>query len=110
MRSVSVTRLLVSLDLEFLFDAGVQIADIRLALDDGFAIEFQQQPQHAVRRRMLRPHVEDHAAPRADLRRCRSPVRSTATPGTPDSLMAKPSTPSPDNPCAADGLPNRPAS
>ena len=57
-------RLLVGLDLEFLLDAGVQVADVRLARHDGLAVELQQQAQHAVRGRVLRPHVEDHAARR----------------------------------------------
>ena len=55
-------RLLIGLDFEFLFDAGMQKTDVRLAEDDCFAIQFQQQAQHAVRGRVLRPHVEDHAA------------------------------------------------
>ncbi len=55
-------RLLVVLDLELLLDAGVQVADIGLALDHGFAVELEHQAQHAVRGRVLRPHVEDHAA------------------------------------------------
>ncbi len=55
-------RLLIELDFEFLFDAGVQVADVRLAMHDGFAIEFHQQPQHAVRGRMLRAHIEHQRA------------------------------------------------
>ena len=53
-------RLLVGLDFEFLLDAGVQEADIGLALHDGFAIKLQQQAQHTVRGRVLRAHVERH--------------------------------------------------
>ena len=57
-------RLLIVLNFEFLFDAGVQEADVRLAGDDVLAIQLQQQTQHAVRGRVLRPHVQDHAAAR----------------------------------------------
>ena len=56
-------RLLIVLDFEFLFDAGVQETDVGPAGDDGFAVQFQQQAQHAVGGRVLRTHVEDHAAP-----------------------------------------------
>src|ERR1035437_2862743 len=56
-------RLLIVLDLEFLFDAGMQKTDVRLAGNDVLAIQFQQHAQHAVGGRVLRPHVEDHAAP-----------------------------------------------
>ena len=55
-------RLLIVLDLEFLLDAGVQKADVGLAANDGLAVQFQQQAQHAVRGRVLRPHVEDHGS------------------------------------------------
>ena len=43
-----------------LLDAGVQIADGRRHRDDGFAIELEHQPQHAVRAGVLRPHVDGH--------------------------------------------------
>jgi hypothetical protein len=43
-----------------LLDARVQVADDGLALDDGLAVELQEQPQDPVRRGMLRPHVDDH--------------------------------------------------
>ncbi len=59
--------LLIGLDLEFLFDAGMQIADIRSGFEDRFAVEFQQQTQHAMGRRVLRPHVEHHGARPAGL-------------------------------------------
>ena len=36
--------------------------------DDGLAVQLQQQTQHAVGGRVLRPHVEDHA-PRRRLER-----------------------------------------
>ena len=47
------------------FDAGVQIADDRLGFEHDFAVELQNHAQHAVRGRVLRPHVEDHRLGRA---------------------------------------------
>ena len=78
-------RLLLVLDFEFLLDAGVQEADVGLAGDDGLAIQFHQQAQHAVGGRVLRSHVEDHAA--AAALRCCGSSTSAVTPGTPASLM-----------------------
>ena len=43
-----------------LLDAGVQIADLGLGFDDGLAFDLEHDLQHAVRRRMLRPHREHH--------------------------------------------------
>ena len=43
-----------------LLDPRVQVADDRLAGDHRFAVQLQQQPQHPVRRRVLRTHVDDH--------------------------------------------------
>jgi len=43
-----------------LFRAAVQVADMRHALRDDFAVGPQHQPQHAVRAGMLRPHVHQH--------------------------------------------------
>ena len=42
-----------------LLDPGVQVADHRPARHDGLAVELQHQPKHAVRRGVLRPHVDD---------------------------------------------------
>jgi hypothetical protein len=56
-------RLLIVLNFEFLFDAGVQETDVRLAGNNVLAVQFQYQAQHAMGGRVLRPHVEDHAAP-----------------------------------------------
>ncbi len=53
-------RLGVGLGLHVLFDAGVQEADIRGQIDDGFAVQLHQQAQHAVGAGMLRPHAEQH--------------------------------------------------
>ncbi len=39
-----------------------------LRLDDGFAVQFQHQAQHAVRGRVLRTHVQDHGLGRAGRR------------------------------------------
>ena len=47
-------------DLEQLLGAAVHVADDRLGRDDALAVEHQPQPQHAVRRGMLRADVEDH--------------------------------------------------
>ena len=47
--------------LEVLLDAGVQIADAATGFDDRLAFDLQDQPQHAVRRGVLRAHV-DHDA------------------------------------------------
>ena len=48
----------VGLGLEGLLDARVQVADDRPAVDDDFAVEHQLEPQHAVGRGVLRPHVD----------------------------------------------------
>ena len=43
-----------------LFVAAMQIADIGRRLGDHLAIQLQDEPQNAMRRRMRRPHVEHH--------------------------------------------------
>ena len=48
-------------ELHVLLDAGVQVADHRPQLDDGLAFQGQDQPEHAVRGGVLRPHVDDQA-------------------------------------------------
>ena len=53
-------HLLVGLHLALLFDAGVKVADIGLRCNNGFAVEFEQNAQDTVRRRVLRTHVEGH--------------------------------------------------
>ena len=53
-------HLLVELGFAGFFDPGVEEADIGHESDNLFAIDLQHQPQHSVRRRMLRPHVENH--------------------------------------------------
>ena len=71
-----------------LLEAAVQVADVRNAAHDRLAVELEHEAQHAVRRRMLRPDVDEHvltrrapapstAAPRAR-RRCRSRRRRAA--------------------------------
>jgi hypothetical protein len=45
--------------LEVLLDAGVQVADDRPGLDDGLALQFEDEPKHTVGRRVLRAHVDD---------------------------------------------------
>src|SRR6185369_12886452 len=52
--------LLILFVLEELFHAGVEIADVRRRLDHHFAVEHEFETQHAVRRRVLRPHRERH--------------------------------------------------
>ncbi len=52
--------LLVELRLAGLLDAGVQVADVGRERDYRFAVDLQHQSQHAVCRRVLRPHVDDH--------------------------------------------------
>ncbi len=41
-------------------DARVQVADHGLGGEDGLAVELEDHAQHAMGRRVLRPHVEDH--------------------------------------------------
>ncbi len=48
------------------FDSGVQVADFGPRFDDRLAIQFEHHAQNAVRRRVLRPHVEDHGLGFAD--------------------------------------------
>ena len=38
----------------------MQVADDRLAPQHRFALQFEHEAQHAVRARVLRPHVDDH--------------------------------------------------
>ena len=53
-------ELRVSHVLRDLLIAAMQITHVRRRLRDDLAIHLQQQPQHPVRRRMRRPHVQDH--------------------------------------------------
>ena len=46
--------------LEELLRAAVEVADDRLRVDDALAVDLQQYPQHAVRRRVLGPEVDLH--------------------------------------------------
>jgi hypothetical protein len=43
-----------------LLHAPMQVADVAIEIDDGLAVEFENNAQDAVRRRMLRPHVQHH--------------------------------------------------
>ena len=86
-------RLPPGLRLHVLLEAGVQVADHRAQADDVLAVELDDEPQHAVRRRVVRPEVdlEDVARSRAapagpagssgSARGCASPRRSSAAPG-----------------------------
>ena len=44
--------------LHVLLDAGVQISDAGTGLGDGLAVEFEDEPENTVRRRVLRAHVD----------------------------------------------------
>ena len=48
-------------ELHVLLDAGVQVADARAGLGHRLAVELEDEAEHAVRRRVLRPHVDDDA-------------------------------------------------
>ena len=68
-------------ELHVLLDAGVQVADARAGLGDRLAVDLEDQPEHAVRRRVLRAHVDDDpllAEARRPRRRCRPSRRRTA--------------------------------
>ena len=43
-----------------LLGTAVEIPDVGLGLRDDFTIGSQHQPQHAMRARVLRPHVDEH--------------------------------------------------
>ncbi len=45
--------------LHVLLDAGVQVADAAPGLADRLALDLEDQAEHAVRRRVLRTHVDD---------------------------------------------------
>ena len=51
-------RLQVGLVLDQLFGAAMQKSDMRIDALDHFAVELEHEPQHAVRRRMLRPEID----------------------------------------------------
>ena len=43
-----------------LLHAAMEITDVAIEIHDGFAVELENHAQHAVRRRVLRPHVQHH--------------------------------------------------
>ena len=49
-----------------LFNAGVEIPKIGNRGEDVLAVQFEQDAQHAVRRRVLRAHVQNHRICRAN--------------------------------------------
>ena len=55
-------RLVVVGVLAQLLDAAVEVAEDRVEVDDLLAVELEDDPQHAVGRRVLRPHVDEHLA------------------------------------------------
>ena len=71
-------HLMPGLDLALFLDAGVQEADVGHRLGDGLAVQFDDHAQHAVRGRVLRTHVEGHAA--SGRRRCPARVARRARP------------------------------
>jgi hypothetical protein len=52
--------LLILLVLKELLHPRVEIADVRRGFDDHLAVEHELETQHAVRRRVLRPHRDRH--------------------------------------------------
>ncbi|MDQ0986245.1 hypothetical protein QFZ71_003528 [Streptomyces sp. V2I9] len=48
-------------EFEVLLDARVEVADAAAGLGDGLAVDLQDEAEHAVRRRVLRAHVDDDA-------------------------------------------------
>ena len=52
----------VLLDFELFFNARMKEANFRPRGENGFAIQFEHHSQNAVRRRVLRPHVQRHLA------------------------------------------------
>src|SRR5690606_28448375 len=58
--------LAVVADLEQLLRTAVHVADDRVGRDDPFPVQDDPQPEHAVRRRMLRTDVEDHVGGGSD--------------------------------------------
>ncbi len=83
-RTLDVRELLAGL-----LHTGVQVADHRFDLQDLFAVELHHEPQHAVGRRVLRTHVDDHrvaeivlrphASARDDDLSCARPVQLLGT-------------------------------
>ena len=57
-------RLQIGLVLDQLLGAAMQQPDMRIDALDDLAVELQHQPQHAVRRRMLRPEIDGEVAER----------------------------------------------
>jgi len=56
----------IGLVLAAFFNARVEISEIRNGADHVLAVQFQQDAQHAVRRRVLGSHVENHRFRRAN--------------------------------------------
>ena len=64
-------NLVIKLGLAGLFDAGVQVADLRLEADDDLAVDLHHQAQNAVHGGVLRAHIQNHVlVMRARGRRC----------------------------------------
>ena len=100
------------LPLAHFFGAAVMEADIRHSIDDLFAVQLQNHPQHAVRARMLRTDIKEHEilsvaaglhapifGPEAQSLPARHPAFRRAVGRGPFRLLAR------DGPCAADVRP-----
>ena len=61
------------------FVAAMQKTDVRRGFGDDFAIELEHESQNAVRRRMRRPHVEDHLLADVVVAVCRSSASAATT-------------------------------
>ncbi len=70
-------RLVVVGVLAQLLDAAVEVAEDRIEVDDLLAVDLEDDPQDAVGRRVLGPHVEEHLAV-AEACRTRPRARSAA--------------------------------
>ena len=64
-------NLLIKLGLAGFFYAGVQISDVRHDAHHVLAVDLENDSQHSVGRRMLRPHIQDHGAVLAGVERGR---------------------------------------
>jgi hypothetical protein len=48
----------IGLGFDQLFDPAMEQADVRVDPNDNFSVQFDHEPKHAMRRRMLRPKVD----------------------------------------------------
>ena len=100
-----------------LLHAGVEVADDRLGPQHGLALELEHEAEHAVRARVLGPHVDDHRLvgltdPRRSARPPRPPTAGSTLPTSRSSSLAviplrgmSSWTPSPVSAACPDALP-----